>query len=109
MPKPQTEVKQIGSRLYQGESTAELPYIMLWHKVPNMLSFGKITEVYARVLASILDGGNSSRFAKELIHGKENCSEASASYSGYGRMADLFTLGGMPAKGQKLETVKPHC
>lgn len=107
VPKPQTEVKQIGSRYIKVKAPAELPYIMLGYKVPNMLNLQDKSEAYAlEVLASILDGGNSSRFAKELIRGKEIASEASASYSGYGRMADLFTLGGMPAKGQKLEAVK---
>ena len=106
-PKPQTEVEQKGLRYVKVKAPAELPYIMLGYKVPSMLSTSEKWQPYAlEMLASILDGGNSSRLAKELIRGKEIASEASASYSGYGRLPDLFVLGGMPAQGQKLETVK---
>ncbi|MEN9503367.1 MAG: hypothetical protein RI964_2652 [Pseudomonadota bacterium] len=106
-PKPQTEVEQKGLRYVKVKAPAELPYIMLGYKVPNMLSVKEKWQPYAlEMLASILDGGNSSRLAKSLIRGKEIASEASASYSGYGRLPDLFVLGGMPAQGQKLETVK---
>lgn len=106
-PKPQTEVEQKGMRYLKLKAPAELPYIMLGYKVPSMLSTLEKWQPYAlEMLASILDGGNSSRLAKELIRGKEIASEASASYSGYGRLPDLFVLGGMPAQGQKLETVK---
>lgn len=106
-PKPQTEVVQKGLRTLKVKAPAELPYLMMGYKVPGLINAKEKYEPYALdVLASILDGGNSSRLAKELIRGKEIASEASAGYSGDGRLADLFILSGMPTKGEKLETVK---
>lgn len=106
-PKPQTEVEQKGLRTLKVKAPAELPYVMMGYKTPAMVNAKDKWEPYAlEVLASILDGGNSSRFAKELVRGKEIAAEASAWYSGFGRLPDLFTLSGMPAKDQKLETVK---
>lgn len=106
-PKPQIEVPQIGVRNVTVKAPAELPYIMMGYKTPALINAKEKWEPYAlEVLASILDGGNSSRFARELVRGKEIAAEASAWYSGYGRMSDMFTLVGTPAKGEKLETLK---
>lgn len=106
-PKPQIEVEQKGLRTLKVKAPAELPYILMGYKTPSLLSTKDKWEPYAlEVLASILDGGNSSRFAKELIRGKEIAASASASYSGFGRLPDMFTLSGTPAKDQKLETLK---
>lgn len=106
-PKPQTEIEQSGMRYIKVKAPAELPYVLLGYKVPNMLSAKEKWEPYAlEMLASILDGGNSSRFSRELVRGKEIAASAGASYDGYGRLPDLFTLKGMPAKDVKLETLK---
>lgn len=106
-PRPQTEVEQKGLRQITVKAPAELPYIMMGYKVPGMINAKNKWEPYAlEVLASILDGGNSSRFAKQLIRGEEVASSAGAWYSGYGRLPDLFMLTGMPAKGKELSAVK---
>lgn len=106
-PKPQTEIEQKGLRYIKVKAPAELPYIVMGYKVPNILTAKDKWEPYALdMLSSILDGGNSSRFSRELVRGKEIAASASASYDGYGRLPDLFTLSGMPAKDVKLETLK---
>ncbi|MBJ6611799.1 MAG: insulinase family protein [Candidatus Thiothrix moscowensis] len=106
-PKPQTEVEQKGLRTVKVKAPAELPYLMMGYKVPGMMEAKDKWEPYAlEMLASILDGGNSSRLSKELVRGKAIAAEASAWYSGYGRMSEIFGLSGMPTKGEKLETIK---
>ena len=106
-PKPQQEIEQKGLRTIHVKAPAELPYVLMGYKVPAMVNAPEKWEPYAlEMLASILDGGNSSRFAKELVRGKEIASSVSASYDGYGRLPDLFLLSGMPAKDVKLEVVK---
>lgn len=106
-PKPQTEVEQKGLRTIKVKAPAELPYILMGYKVPGMINAKEKWEPYAlEMLAGILDGGNSSRLSKELIRGKEIASSANAWYSGFGRLPDLFSLSGMPTKGEKLETVQ---
>lgn len=107
VPKPQTEIDQKGMRYIKIKAPAELPYILLGYKVPNLLKAKDKWEPYAlEMLASVMDGGNSSRFSRELVRGKEIAASASASYDGYGRLPDLFTLSGMPAKDVKPETLK---
>lgn len=106
-PKPQQEITQVGLRTIKVKAPAELPYLIMGYKVPGLIDAKEAWEPYALdVLASILDGGNSSRLAKELVRGKAIASEASAWYDGDGRLASLFVLSGMPTKGEKLETVK---
>ena len=107
-PKPQREVEQKGLRTVKVKAPAELPYVMMGYKVPGMINAKRKWQPYALGSAGerILDGGNSSRLSKELVRGKAIAANASAGYSGYGRMADLFTLSGTPTKGEKLETVK---
>ena len=98
--KPQTEVKQIGLRSIQVKVPAKVPYFIMGYKTPNLLSAKQAWEPYAlEVLASILDGGNSARLVKELVREQEIASSISASYNGYGRLTDLFTFSGVPAKG----------
>jgi zinc protease len=107
VPKPQIEVEQKGLRYIKVKAPAELPYLMMGYKVPGMINAKEKWEPYALdVLSSILDGGNSSRLAKELVRGKEIAAEANAWYNGDGRLPDLFVLSGTPAKGEKLETLK---
>ncbi|MBU0655629.1 MAG: insulinase family protein [Gammaproteobacteria bacterium] len=106
-PKPQTEVEQKGLRTINVKAPAELPYLLMGYKVPGMINAKEKWEPYAlEMLAGVLDGGGSSRFSRELIRGKAIASEASAWYSGYGRMPELFSLSGTPTKGEKLETIK---
>lgn len=106
-PKPQQEVEQKGLRTLKVKAPAELPYVLMGYKVPGLINAKEPWEPYAlEMVASILDGGSSSRLSRDLIRGRAIASEASAGYSGYGRLPDLFSLSGMPTQGEKLETVR---
>ncbi|WP_020559408.1 M16 family metallopeptidase [Thiofilum flexile] len=107
--KPQTETVQKGLRTIQVKAPAEVPYIMLGYKTPALINSKPEDswEPYAlEVLASILDGGSSSRLSRELVRGKELVASASAWYNGFGRMPHLFVMNGTPAKDVKIDTVK---
>ncbi|MGV6809271.1 MAG: M16 family metallopeptidase [bacterium] len=105
--KPQKEVPQIGKRHIVVKAPAELPYLLMGYKVPNIAHAKPAWEAYALVvLASILDGGNSARLPKELVRGQEIASSASADYEGYGRMNKLFTLSGIPSKEHTVEALE---
>lgn len=106
-PKPQSEAKQRGLRQIQVKAPAKVAYLMMGYKVPSLLSVEDKAEAYAlEVLASVLDGGSSSRMASELVRGKEVAASASAWYSGYGRLPELFMLAGVPAKEVNIEQLK---
>jgi zinc protease len=105
--KPQDEIPQVGKRHIVVKAPAELPYLIMGYKVPGIVNAENKWEPYAlEVLSSILDGGDSARFARELIRGEEIASSAGASYSGYGRMPKLFTFSGMPAKGKNVNDLE---
>lgn len=109
--KPRTEVAQKGVRNITLKLPAKLANLRMGYKVPGMISAKKgrvpTWEPYAlEVLANILDGGDSARFAKNLIRGKEIAASAGAGYYGYGRMDNLLVISGIPAKETTTQELK---
>ncbi len=103
-PKPRTEVKQLGMRSIVVKAPAKLPSLRMGYKTPGILDSKDKWEPYAlEVLANILDGGSSARFSKNLVRGQEIAAGVGAGYSGYGRLPDLFSVSGTPAKGNTVE------
>lgn len=99
-PKPQREIVQMGVRRITVKAPAELPYLMMGYKAPVVKTAKEAWEPYAlEVLAGILDGGDSARFAKELVRGKQIASGVGAGYSPYARAAQVFGFSGTPAEG----------
>ena len=101
--KPQREPKSIGERSVKVNLPAQLPIILIGFNTPSLVNIKQPQEAYAlELLTSVLDGGASSRFSRELIRGKQLASSASAGYDLYDRFDGLFTLSGIPAKGHTL-------
>ena len=71
--------------------------------LPVLRTAKEAWEPYAlEVLASILDGGDSARIAKNLIRGSQVAAQASAGYSLDARGENLFALDGTPAQGHTI-------
>ncbi len=109
--KARTEVAQKGKRNIELKLPAKLASLRMGFKTPGMISAkkGKVPawEPYAlEVLANILDGGDSARFAKNLVRGKEIAASAGAGYYGYGRLDNLLVVSGVPANGVKTSDLK---
>jgi len=107
--KPQIEVEQKGLRHVNVEAPAELPYLMLGWKVPVLttVSSEQTWETYAlEVLAGILDGGSSARFARELVRGQEIAANVGAGYGLFSRLQDLFMVEGTPVKGKSVQQLQ---
>jgi len=58
------------------------------------------------VLAGVLDGGNSARFASRLVRGKEVASNVGAGYPLTSRLDGVFSLSGTPAKGKSIDELE---
>jgi zinc protease len=58
------------------------------------------------MLASILDAGESSRFAKELVRGTQVATSVGAGYDLYSRLDELFLFDGTPSKGKSVEDLE---
>ncbi len=98
--KPRREVQQYGTQRVQVKVPAKVPYLVMGYKVPVLNSVEDATDIYAlELLAGILDGGNSSRFSKNLVRGSQIATSAGASYSLYSLHDSLFTLSAIPADG----------
>ncbi|HIP80874.1 MAG TPA: insulinase family protein [Leucothrix mucor] len=118
--KARTEVKQLGQRNITVKLPAKLANLRMGFKTPAMISAKKGSDIekslsekvekwepYAlEVLANILDGGDSARFAKNLIRGKEIAASAGAGYYGYGRLPNMLVVTGTPAKGVETSDLK---
>ncbi len=109
--KARTEVEQKGIRTITLKLPAKLANLRMGFKTPGMITAkqGKVEkwEPYAlEVLANILDGGDSARFAKNLVRGKAIAASAGAGYYGYGRLPNLFVITGTPAKDVETSVLK---
>lgn len=108
-PKHRPEVEQRGMKKVVVKRPAELPYLMMSYKTPSL---GNIKpeeewELYAlEVLAGILDGGSSARFASRLVRGQEVAAGVGAGYRMLSRLPHLFTISGTPAHGKTIEELQ---
>ncbi|MBK1643228.1 peptidase M16 [Thiocapsa imhoffii] len=106
-PKPRAEPEQLGEKRLVVKVPAQEPYLLMGYKVPALIDAEESWEPYAlEVLSSILDGGSSARFARELVRGQQVAASAGTSYSAFGRLPGLFMLSGVPATGQSVEQLE---
>jgi len=86
---------------------AEVPYMVMGFHVPVISGKAKSWEPYAlSVLAGILDGGNSARFARELVRGSKVAASASVGYDPVSRAPSLLLIDGTPANGHTIEELE---
>jgi zinc protease len=105
--KPRHEVEQKGVRRLTVKAPAELPYVVMGYKAPVVTTTDNDWEPYAlEVLAAILDGGDSARFAKDLVRGKQIAANAGAGYDAFSRLKDLFIFDGTPAHGKNIKELE---
>ena len=105
--KPQREVEQNGIRRIVVKEPAQLPYLLMGYKVPVVRTAEQQWEPYAlEMLAYILDGGDSSRFSRELIRGKAIAAGLGTSYDLYSRLDELFLFSGTPSQGHSTEELE---
>ncbi|MDA8432903.1 MAG: pitrilysin family protein, partial [Nitrospiraceae bacterium] len=97
------EDAQYGEKRVYVKKEAELPYILLVYKVPDI----KDQDGYALdVLAGVLSGGKSSRLYNSLVYEKQIALSAWASYEGLYRAPFLFYAAATASRGKKIEDVE---
>ncbi|MDA8078121.1 MAG: pitrilysin family protein [Nitrospiraceae bacterium] len=97
------EDPQYGEKRIFVKKEAELPYIVMAYKAPDI----KQEDGYAlEVLGSVLSGGKSSRMYKSLVYDKQVALSAWANYDGMYRDPFLFFFGATAAHGKKIEDVE---
>ena len=104
-----SEVEQLGVKRVIVKRPAELPFIIMAYKTPVLRTVlddpeqVEEWEVYAlEVLAGILDGGKSARFASNLIRGKEIAASVNLGYNMISRLDNVLTISATPAHGHTI-------
>ena len=106
-PKPRAEPEQHGERRLVVKAPAKEPYLLIGYKAPVLADAEADWEPYAlEMLASVLDGGASARFSRELVRGERVAASAGAGYSAFTRLPGLFRLSGTPADGRTVEELE---
>ncbi|MEM7020678.1 MAG: pitrilysin family protein, partial [Pseudomonadota bacterium] len=106
-PLSRPEVPQFGPKRVVVKKPAKLPQLVMGYKVPVLKTAEDSSEIYAlEMLAWVLDGGDSSRFTRELIRGSEVAVSVGTSYDLYARLSSLFTVSGLPAEGKTIKELR---
>lgn len=86
---------------------AKQPYLIMGYKTPSITTAEESWEPYAlEILAAILDGGESARFSRELVRGKEIAAVADADYGAYSRLPDMFLIDGTPTDKYSIDDLE---
>ena len=105
--KPQLEPPQRGLRRLDVKAPAENPYVAMAFRVPKLESIDGDREPYAlELLSSLLDGGDSTRFTRNVVRGARIANRAGAGYDMTQRGPALFMLDGTPAQGKSTQDVE---
>jgi zinc protease len=106
-PKPRAEPEQQGERRLVVKAPAKEPYLLIGYKTPVLTNAEQDWEPYAlEMLASVLDGGASARFSRELVRGERIAASAGAGYNAFTRLPGLFRLSGTPADGRSIDELE---
>jgi len=97
------EPEQRGEKRVSLKKEAELPYILIAYKTPNILHEDAPA---LEVLAGVLSRGKSARIYKSLIKEKQIALGAGAEYIGLQRYPFIFYLYGTPLPGRTIEDLE---
>jgi len=102
-PKRRAEPPQRGEKRLTVMAPAKEPYLLMGYKATALGHADEDWEPYAlEMLSSVLDGGSSARFSRELVRGTRIAASAGASYSAFTRLPGMFVMNGIPAKGRSI-------
>jgi len=105
--KPRGEPVQRGEKRIRVKAPAKEPYLILGYKATALGLGEEDWEPYAlEMLASVLDGGGSARFSRDLVRGTRVAASAGAGYSAFTRLPGMFLIDGTPAKGRTVEELE---
>lgn len=105
--KPRTEVQQYGIKRVVVKAPARVPFLVMGYKVPVLNTSDIKDDIYAlELLSGLLDGGNSSRFSRNLVRGSQIATSVGANYNMYALHDSLFTISAIPANGISMDNME---
>lgn len=105
LPKIKSEknIPPLGEKRLIIRTPAQLPWLVMAYPVPVIKKDINNPDPYALdLIAALLSGGNSARFAKNLIRNQQIAADANAFYNPISRLNDLFLLQATPTPGHSL-------
>lgn len=107
VPKEKPEVAPLGKRYVQVHAKAKLPFMMIGYDVPTLSNPSDEQDAYALlVLRSVLDGGMSARFEKEIVRKKHLAAEIGMHYDLHSRYPTQMIVYGVPSEGKDCEDLQ---
>ena len=101
------EPPAIGKKSIKVKAPAKLPLLMLGYTVPSLTNAEQSWHPYAlELLAGVLSGGESARFAKNLVRGKESASSVEAYYNPFSRYTSQFIIFATPSRKDGLDAME---
>ncbi len=105
--KPRKEAAHIGKKHIQVMANTNVLRLMMTYNVPSIRTAQDPREAYALlVLLKALDGGNSSRFSKELIRGKSIAADIFSWYSPFQLHEGVMLFGALPTEKHTLKELE---
>ncbi len=96
-----------GERCLKLQVKTQVPTLLMAFNAPGLRTAEHSDDVYAlTMLAGILDQGDSSRLAQDLVRGQQIASTADVGYSGIARGDTLVEFSGIPAQGHGLADLR---
>jgi zinc protease len=101
--KPEKNIPPLGEKRLSIHTPAQLPWLVMAYPAPVINQNLNNPDPYALdLIATLLSGGNSARFAKKLVREQQIAADANASYNPISRLDNLFLLEATPTPGHSL-------
>lgn len=104
---PDINPKALGKKSVLIHAKAQLPLLLLGYTVPSKKTAKKEFEPYAlELITTILDGGDSGRFNKDLIKGQQVASGMGIYYNLYARNQTQLVIFGTPSLTENIPSLQ---
>jgi zinc protease len=105
--KPQQEPPSLGKKVITVHGNAKFPLLLVGYTVPGVNTAKQPWEPYAlELIAGILDAGDSSRFAKNLLRGNHVATGVDVYYNLYSRYQTQFIVYGAPSQNHQINDLE---
>lgn len=105
--KQEKSIPPLGEKRLIIRTPAQLPWLAMAYPVPVIKKGSTNQDPYVLdLIATLLSGGNSARFAKSLIRGQQIAADANALYNPVSRFNNLFLLQATPTPGHTLSELE---
>ena len=105
--KPEKDLPPLGEKRLIIHTPAQLPWLVMAYPVPVIKQGLNSQDPYVlHLIATLLSGGNSARFAKNLVRDQQIAADANAFYNPINRLDSLFLLQATPTSGHSLSELE---